>query len=627
MRVAEPCISLHLLLRLTDLRHNHDIFYHVSTQLIAIEHGGAQLLSRLLCVDPTCHLMAIIIVNLSFADSELRRELVVQSSSIQLVDALSYALLLSTLHPDEHESRPSLIELERKEIKEVNLSPRKLLAAAMTEDQRRTASGICKPFDPRNLAFPETARWSLCALKNLTRSSKDPLAAHALISSGVLPLILNFVAKGAKYDPSKWEANSLEDAALATLLNLSSISAARPYLRELDAVQAFLRVSESAPTVEGISDEQKRLVFQCTKARMCIAFLLGSEGHFGQARASSEILDYLSRTGKSITFQSASEAKLLTEILGNTLQERPPKGPGGYSASTFSVKATLSAIRFLLTDPSNQSTFANYAGKKLNSLFLLALARHAIQVSPLIDAEAAEHACFSLYLLSGLGFEQPFLPASVGDSDWAEKVFDSYLNTESITSAGRHAASQLKLRWQYLSFQGAISLDGIGCLTDYELDDEIQGRLDLITTIDKKAGARPSKDIFDRPILCGRSHRGESDGTPWNDSSSIVTYGNVLLAAQELSYGSTKVRHLGAIDDISIANNIANSANGKKTESYSYCWSWQDEVEKKFEKVYFASDLNGGGFVASLIAKAKCVGSGDEPVSIFGMSCCSAGTR
>ena len=198
MRVAEPCISLHLLLRLTDLRHNHDIFYHVSTQLIAIEHGGAQLLSRLLCVDPTCHLMAIIIVNLSFADSELRRELVVQSSSIQLVDALSYALLLSTLHPDEHESRPSLIELERKEIKEVNLSPRKLLAAAMTEDQRRTASGICKPFDPRNLAFPETARWSLCALKNLTRSSKDPLAAHALISSGVLPLILNFVAKGAK---------------------------------------------------------------------------------------------------------------------------------------------------------------------------------------------------------------------------------------------------------------------------------------------------------------------------------------------------------------------------------------------------------------------------------------------
>ena len=170
-------------------------------------------------------------------------------------------------------------------------------------------------------------------------------------------------------------------------------------------------------------------------------------------------------------------------------------------------------------------------------------------------------------------------------------------------------------------------MDGIGCLTDYELDDEIQGRLDLITTIDKKAGARPSKDIFDRPILCGRSPRGESDGTPWNDSSSIVTYGNVLLAAQELSYGSTKVRHLGAIDDISIANNIANSANGKKTESYSYCWSWQDEVEKKFEKIYFASDLNGGGFVASLIAKAKCVGSGDEPVSIFGMSCCSAGTR
>ena len=62
---------------------------------IAIEHGGAKVLSRLLCEDPSCHLLAIILVNLTFADGELRRELVSSHWDVQLVEALSYALLVS----------------------------------------------------------------------------------------------------------------------------------------------------------------------------------------------------------------------------------------------------------------------------------------------------------------------------------------------------------------------------------------------------------------------------------------------------------------------------------------------------------------------------------------------------
>ena len=95
-------------------------------RLIAIECGGAKTLARLLCEDPGCHLLVIIIVNLTFCEVEVRRDLLtstitsvrkVQRSNsgssggkkgglvgrylssggdVQLVDALAYALLVSS---------------------------------------------------------------------------------------------------------------------------------------------------------------------------------------------------------------------------------------------------------------------------------------------------------------------------------------------------------------------------------------------------------------------------------------------------------------------------------------------------------------------------------------------------
>ena len=62
----------------------------------------------------------------------------------------------------------------------------------------------------------------------------------------------------------------------------------------------------------------------------------------------------------------------------------------------------------------------------------------------------------------------------------------------------------------------------------------------------------------------------------WNNPST-VSFGNALIAVQQLSYGSIKVRHTSeSIDDIAIANDIAKSANNEKSECYNFLWTWED---------------------------------------------------
>ena len=104
----------------------------------------------------------------------------------------------------------------------------------------------------------------------------------------------------------------------------------------------------------------------------------------------------------------------------------------------------------------------------------------------------------------------------------------------------------------------------------------------------------------------------------------LTYYLLALLAVQELSFGSTKVRHADAIDDILIANNIANSANGEKVESYNYWWVWQDkagQIQKNLEHQLSGdstifSTISARGLVAPMVTTAK-----DEPISIFGLRC------
>eukprot|EP00984_Skeletonema_dohrnii_P002432 scaffold836_cov77-Skeletonema_dohrnii-CCMP3373.AAC.6 len=137
--------------------------------------------------------------------------------------------------------------------------------------------------DNENCPFPETARWCLCALKNLTRPGKlsssstgsrneealsgDAIAARAIIDAGLLPILLRVirVAKKAANASSDldasgiqsssddlfvgrlpdeicneghvvspnminmptWNSNSAQDAALYTLMHMTSISSIR----------------------------------------------------------------------------------------------------------------------------------------------------------------------------------------------------------------------------------------------------------------------------------------------------------------------------------------------------------------------------------------------------------------
>jgi len=134
---------------------------------------------------------------------------------------------------------------------------------------------------------------------------------------------------------------------------------------------------------------------------MALAYLVGSEGHFGQPRESSS--SDSTHIHDSVLLVTNSEAERLIELLSNTLHLRSKEGPGGYSAATFSVKSVLCAIRCLLTNHINQITFAT-TGVRLNCLLLKAISYFALNRVPTVDAEAAEHACFALYLQSNYGF-------------------------------------------------------------------------------------------------------------------------------------------------------------------------------------------------------------------------------
>lgn len=129
--------------------------------------------------------------------------------------------------------------------------------------------------------FPETARWCLGALKNLTRPSKlselelkypsnvvvesssnnderdqdvseeellagdkgsSAVAAHAILDAGLLPLLLRVLKQADSFEHAdgesgshilySWQSNSAQDAALYTLLHMSSVPQVRRVLRE-----------------------------------------------------------------------------------------------------------------------------------------------------------------------------------------------------------------------------------------------------------------------------------------------------------------------------------------------------------------------------------------------------------
>jgi len=320
---------------------------------------------------------------------------------------------------------------------------------------------------------------------------------------------------------------------------------------------------------------------------MALAYLVGSYKNFGQDNMSSTTSTVYANPIDSVLVMTESEAEILVELLARSLHNRGKEGAGGYSGSTFSAKDVLFAVRCLLVHTMNQACMLKVAGRILNSLLIKSLALHTTKLEPILDADAAEYACFSLYLLSNYGFNQPFLPSWLSDEDENEvlcaKVLTSYLHmANSITPAGRHAAEQLMLRLKFLMFEGEV--EGLvpegSCLnvSDLTFEDDTMSKIISIQLGKRVHGAKPNDNIFDRPILRRRKPKTGNMLGPWDNVSSVSVFSSALNAVQQLSFGSRRVRHAGSIDDILIANNIANSANGERTESYNYMWSWKDKA-------------------------------------------------
>ncbi len=70
-------------------------------RIIALDCRGVHLLSRILCENPSCHLVAIILVNLTFADGDVRKELIRQDGTIQLIGALTFALQVGSFRYED----------------------------------------------------------------------------------------------------------------------------------------------------------------------------------------------------------------------------------------------------------------------------------------------------------------------------------------------------------------------------------------------------------------------------------------------------------------------------------------------------------------------------------------------
>lgn len=568
---------------------------------IAVERGGARVLSRLLCEDPSCHLLAIILVNLTFADAALRRELVDDAHDVRLVDALAYALLESSSTPEEQDARPP------------HRSPRDALAASLVRRGHPRLGDA--PFDPDRQTFPETARWCLSALKNLTRPSGDASIARAVVESGILPTVLRIVEVGDPSDrdgprnpPRSWEANSIQDAALFTVLNLAA-SAGEALVRTGGTVETLGRIVDYASmgnvntNTDGTRDEdwevgESQQQFQCLKARMALAYLVGSP-----ESPVSHDTDCLLVTN--------AESERLLELLANALHGRAKTGPGGYSAATFSVASVLRAIRCLLTCLDNRTIFAATCGVRLNCLLIKAAAHFCADAFPTVDVAAADHAVQSLYGQSDYGFRDGFLPRELYDPSLA--VVSSCLHVDALTAAGRRAAEQLTLRHGCLLWTDAPPSDP-DCRFDAGLRSALEGiRVDARRAI----GTRPLADVFDRPVV--RTRRGGGDAR---------TYASALHASHDVRTASTSRR-----DDIVVANNVASRASGNDAEDYGFDWRWQDAAatkgassssrpgDRRAERTS-SSTSTFRGFVSRVASSST---EDDQPLTIFGLRCGQGG--
>eukprot|EP00934_Nitzschia_sp_Nitz4_P005873 Nitzschia sp. Nitz4//scaffold30_size153850//84539//87009//NITZ4_002782-RA/size153850-augustus-gene-0.60-mRNA-1//1//CDS//3329547276//5863//frame0 len=595
-------------------------------RLIAIQHGGAKLLAGILCNDPSCHLSAIVLVNLTFADVELRSELLAETASSGLVESLAFALRVASLTNEELHARQEFIERLAQE----NLPPKDKLSMLMAEDQRLRPG--CERFDggaallahevvmnPACQAYAETARWCLSAIKNLTRPVNDESVAEVLVTSGIYTLILEYIMRLPKrssgrldtmddapstssestamadpFDlgnntPGTWDSSSMQDAALFVVFNLASCPLSRDHVFERETLNTLSMIASS-----------------------------GSQGHFGQSKLTSRASTVHANPLDSPLIMSESDITLLMELLQNTFAQKGKDGPGGYSASTFTFSRVLFALRCLLTHTDNQGRMAAFAYQTLNTFLVQVIAAYSLEGISSIDAETAEDAVFCLYLMSNHGFDQPFLPEMYSSEETVgllvAKILVAYKDAPATSDLGLHAAEQILLRLTFLQF----ATDDRPVVA---FPEKLLAKAENVDVGTLKSGATPNPEIFHRPILRARKpKRGvNTRGGPWENKHGVSLFANALQAVQQLSFGSIKVRHVDDIDDIKIANMIADSANGEKTQSYNFLWAWEDkasEISRHLEQK-MSGESRAGTLFRGVSARFRRSGQRSTPFVSF----------
>ena len=549
--------------------------------------------------------------------------------------------------------------------------------------------------DNENCPFPETARWCLCALKNLTRPGKlsssstgsrneealsgDAIAARAIIDAGLLPILLRVirVAKKAASASSDldasgtrsssddlfvgrlpdeicneghvvspnminmptWNSNSAQDAALYTLMHMTSISSIRDDLlrkndgggggslvldelknivdcgldgvgvgdRLLDVVTGDGLVADvdredgAAMAVEGA--ELGWLALQCMKARMSLSFLMNAGALSEKYNCSSFILI------------AEHEAHSLVELLSHCLESRSKEGPGGYSGATFTLKGVLHSIRCLLAvEPGNRSKFASISGARLNALLLKVVARHALlsdegdtnnSGNDAIDNEAVDDAVVSLYYMSQVGFHESVCMSSHGQSIFLPITFGKKSKSGSNSNSSKsvkncdgkdiivkvltlyvgkiHASSSSK----NIGRHAAIQLMLRASLLRFE------GEVADLTYLGKRYPSRMDFDFTDELLAAADSLliEKQTEGVRPKPilfgrrqiaryerygSNKPKVYANPIIAAEDISFSNMSHSN-STIDEIAIANDIASSAEGLPGgESHGYIWKWED---------------------------------------------------
>ncbi len=459
---------------------------------IAFQCHGIDIICHLLCYDPSCRMLAIVLVNLTFGTNvQFQHDLLfnnVTNTDTELLSSLAYVLRVASLTRDEFNIRQRLFVKEAHQIFGWDSRYNTLSVDSPTREQQLNALLVFDQYGiytkswpaPAEQMYPDTARWCICALHHLTRpmpyssnnntaadDDDDPYgtasahpssAAMALTRTSIVQHLLCCIRIGTSQDavptdrrpksnhrglasalichsstdhqmlsddlvvvvndPSTWVKETSQDAALFVIMNISIDPYGRKYLlgHDIDTVYLLAAIadsyrtstvhSDSSPVTKAeLSDAMKVKQFQIVKARMTLSYLVGSEGHYGQekARVGKWVKDYI-HNRQVLAMKDPFEVETLLDILAHTMYRRTKEGPGGFSGTTFRIKYIVWAIRCLLTQPENQEMFAGNSMEVLNAFLIKILALHAIRNATYIDSETAEHACFSLYLLSHYGF-------------------------------------------------------------------------------------------------------------------------------------------------------------------------------------------------------------------------------